>query len=111
MNWSRDGEDYWEDENGRQKIKSKIILLHQSAQIEYSSYGLLIMDWPKMHWKKCYPSDQWTEIEEVLNQEQKNSKNQPPTKNILIILGVIGLIIGIVLLVYLTKRKKIKNIN
>ena len=91
------------------KINKQTILLHQSAQIEYSENGFLIIRPPKMYRKDYFPPEQWNEIEKVLNQESQTTKNQPSEKQILIICGVIFLTIGmIILLIYLIRKWKQK---
>jgi len=109
MNWNKDGEYYYDMPEREKKINKQTILLHQSAQIEYSKNGFLIIRPPKMYRKDYFPSEQWTEIKKVLNQEPQTTKNRPAGKQILIICGVIFLTIGmIILLIYLIRKWKQK---
>ena len=49
------------------KINKQTILLHQSAQIEYSKNGFLIIRPPKMYRKDHFSPEQWAELEKVLS--------------------------------------------
>lgn len=109
MDWNRDGEYYWDYGKKKERVNKQIILAHQTAQIEYSSNGFLITKQPKMYRKDYFSPEQWTEIEKSLSQKQSTTENQSPTKQILIIFGVIFLIIGmIILLTYLARKKKVR---
>ena len=110
MDWNKDGEYYWDDGERRERVNKQIILTHQTAQIEYSSNGFLIIKLPKMFRRDYFSPEQWTEIQKVLSQKQTATENQSPTKIILIICGITILtIVMIILLAYLARKKRVRN--
>lgn len=58
------------------------MLLHQSVKLgDYDEEGVLNTEPWKMFRKKDYPAEQWSEIEQILNQSQQQSQIEQPPKS------------------------------
>ena len=59
---------------------SELMLVHQSAKIEYDNEGFLKLDYRRILNKEMFTKQQWTELEQISAQNQLNSQVEQPPK-------------------------------
>jgi hypothetical protein len=66
--------------NGIYGRQENDVLIHKTAKLKYDSEGILIEDLGKIHYKRVFDDEEWTEIENILNEQQEEipQQEQPP---------------------------------
>lgn len=105
--------EYYHDWSGDIRNKELEILIHQSAKLEYGEDQFLKREENKMFLQEYFPSEQWAEIKEALEEKQNKRELAKTSRALspkLVLMIVVSGAIILLILCLLLRKKKVKKL-